>query len=144
MVVFCRFGLVLQVSLRGCLTKLSLPALSSGQKMLLIICNTSWMNLSQEVNLILIYTAEIDHHKCLMLGLYSIGVIPHQQSLMVRSLPYILNGGMYHVYCNGTMQKGYFFPLSSLIGFYVNYRYCFCSYLFIYLFFKIKTELMCS
>lgn len=117
MVVFCRFGLVLQVSLLGCLTKLSLPALSSGQKMLLIICNTSWMIFSQEINLIQIRTAEIDHHKCLMLGLYSIGVIWHQQSLMVRSLPYILNGGMYHVYCNGTMPKGYFSPLLSLIGF---------------------------
>jgi hypothetical protein len=115
-VLFCSSGLVLQLSLRGRLTKHSCPALSSGLKMLLSICNTFLMNFSQEIIPILLYTAETDLHKCLMLGHYSLGVTQHQQSLMVRSLPCILNGGTWHVCCNGTMQKGCFFLLLSLIG----------------------------
>lgn len=118
--VFCRSGLVLQLSLRGRRTKHSCPAVSCGLKMLLIICNPFLMNFSQEIIPILLYTAEIDLHKCLILGRSQ-----HQQSLMVRSLPCILNGGIWHVCCNGTMQKGCFFLLLSLIGFWINYRYYF-------------------
>lgn len=123
MVLFCRFGLVLQASLQGLLKKLSCPALNSGQKMSLIICNISWMSFFQETIFILLHMAEIGWHKCLMLDHYSIGVICHLQFLMVRSLPCISNGGTWHVSCNGTMRKGYFFLLLSLIGFWINYRY---------------------
>lgn len=120
--IFCRSGQVLPVFL-GYLIKLSCLVQSSGPKMLLITCSTFSMNSSQETIHFLLHTTEIDRNKCFMLGQYHNGVIQHQQSLMVRSLPYISSGGMWCGSCNGIMPKGCFFLLLLLNGFYVNCRY---------------------
>lgn len=130
MAFFCRFDLVLLVLLLGYPIKLNCLALSSGQKMLLITCSTSWMSFSQEIISSLLHMAEIDRHNHCMLDLCNKEVILSQQDLMVRNHLYILNGGMWCGSCNGTMLKGCFFLLSSLIGFLFNCRYCLCTQLF--------------
>lgn len=90
--------------------------------MSLSTCNTSWMNFSQEIILIL-HIPGIGRHKFFMLGEYSIRLIQHQGQLMAQSLHYILNGGTWCASCNGTMQKDCFFLLLSLTGFSINFRY---------------------
>lgn len=140
MVELFRFDLVLLVFLRRLLTKFSCPVLRFGPKMLSITCKPFWMIFSQKILLILLLIVESDHHKCLILDLCSTKAIHYYLFLMVKSHPYILDGGILCGFCNGIMLKGCFFLLLSLIGFLINYRYLLClSFAFdkFYVFMKI-------
>lgn len=116
MVEFFRSVLVHPIFLLGYLTKVSYLVLSNGREMLLITCSTLWMNFVPEVILILLSTTEIDHHSCLMLGHLSKGMTK-LHFMMLRSLPCILNGGIWCALCYGTIQRGCCFLLLSSTGF---------------------------
>lgn len=122
MLIICRCDLVLLLFLQEHLTRHKLLGVSNGQKMLLNICNTSWMNFCHGIAHLLLSKLEIGHHRCFIQDQCK-RIVQHQQTFTARKHLYILNGGIWCVFYSGTMLKGFFFLISLLIGFSSSYRY---------------------
>lgn len=122
MLIICRCDLVLLLFLQEHLTRHKLLGVSNGQKMLLNICNTSWMNFCHGIAHFLLSKLEIGHHRCFIQDQCK-RIVQHQQAFTARKHLYILNGGIWCVFYSGTMLKGFFFLISLLIGFSSSYRY---------------------
>lgn len=103
MVELFRFDQVLLVPLLGLFSCL---VLRFGPKMLSVTCKLFWMNFSRKIFLMLLLLVERDHHKCLILELCNTKVMHYYLFLMVKSHPYILDGGILSGFCNGIMLKG--------------------------------------
>ena len=122
MLTICRCDLALRLFLQEHLTRHKILGVSNGQKMLLNICNTSWMNFCHGIVRILLSKLEIGRHRCFMQDQCK-RLVQHRQVFTGRKHLCILNGGIWCVFYSGTMLKASFFLISLLIGFSGSYRY---------------------